>query len=124
MLRSWVAVLAIIGMIATAGPTLAQTKGPNGGLVSGKGGHQTELVVGAGEITVYLLADGEAHGTKGVTLRAVAQQDGKTTTIKLTNQDGKKFVAKLPAPLSKGAIVVLTGKDDHGDAINARYVIQ
>ena len=36
---------------------------------------------------------------------------GKTTTINLADQDGKKLVAKLPAPLDKGAIVVVTGKD-------------
>jgi hypothetical protein len=33
----------------------------------------------------------------------------------------KRLVAKLAAPLGKGAIVVLTGKDHHGDAVSARY---
>ena len=37
--------------------------------------------------------------------------------------NGKKMVGKLPAPVGKGAIVVLTGKDDHGDVISARYVL-
>ena len=51
------------------------------------------------------------------------QQGGKTTTIDF-GDDGKKLVAKLPAPLDKGAIVVLTGKDHHGDQLSARYVIK
>ena len=33
------------------------------------------------------------------------------------------MVGKLAAPLGKGAIVVLTGKDHHGDVVNARYVL-
>jgi hypothetical protein len=33
------------------------------------------------------------------------------------------MVGRLAAPLAKGAIVVLTGKDDHGDVISARYVL-
>ena len=52
------------------------------------------------------------------------QQGGKTKTINLADQQGKRLVGKLDAPLEKGAIVVLTGKDHHGDQFNARYVIK
>ena len=88
-------------------PGLAQS-GPNGGLVAGTGSHKTELVVGQAELTVYLLEDGKLHESKGTTMRAVIQQAGKTTTVDFADQAGKKLVAKLPAPLDKGAIVVLT----------------
>jgi hypothetical protein len=121
MLRRYIAVAAIaVGLAVTA---VAQSKGPNGGMVAGTGSHKTELVVSPTELAVYLLHDGKAHETKGVTLRAVVQQGGKTSTINFSDQQGKRLVGKLSAPLAKGAIVVVTGKDDHGDPVNARYVI-
>jgi hypothetical protein len=114
--------LALTGILATTIPAFAQKAGPNGGLVGGSGAHQTELVVTASELTVYLLEDGKPHDSQGATLRAVIQQGGKSATINFA-PDGQKLVAKLPAPVAKGAIVVLTGKDHHGDMFNARYVI-
>ena len=123
MLRKLAFTLATVGLLGAAGPALAQKTGPHGGKVAGKDGHQTELVVSATELTVYLLEDGKPHESKGTTLRAVVQQGGKTTTINFVDQDGKRLIAKLAAPLGKGAIVVLTGKDDHGHQLSARYVI-
>jgi hypothetical protein len=124
MLRKLAITAGIVAVLGTAAATLAQQKGPNGGLVAGTGSHKTELVVSATEITVYLLEDGRAHESKGTTMRAVIQQSGKTTTVNLTDQEGKRLVGKLQAPLTKGAVVVLTGKDHHGDQFNTRYVIQ
>lgn len=121
MLRRHTVLVAMMAFLAT--PLLAQT-GPNGGLVGGTGHHKAELLVSPTDLTVYLLEDGKPHDSKGTTMRAVIQQGGKTTTLTLADQDGKRLVAKLPAPLQKGAIVVLTGKDDHGDQFNARYVIK
>ena len=102
----------------------AQTTGPNGGMLSGKGAHAIELVVGPSELTVYIVDDGKAHSTKGVTLRAIVQQGGKSTTVSLTDSENKKLVGKLDAPLAAGAIVAITGKDDHGDVLSARYTIK
>lgn len=124
MIRKLALILAMSGLLATAGHVLAQNTGPNGGLLGGKGVHQTELVVSANELTVYLLEDGKLHDLKGASFRAVVQQGGKTKTINLVDQLGKRLVGKLEAPLEKGAIVVLTGKDSHGDQFNARYVIK
>jgi hypothetical protein len=123
MTRMIAGLLAGLAILASVLPGLAQT-GPNGGLVGGTGDHQTELVVGQAELTVYLLEKGKPHETAGTDMRAVIQQSGKTTTVKFADQGGKKLVAKLPAPLDKGAIVVLTGKDHHGDRFNARYAIK
>ena len=111
--------------VVTAVPAMAQgkTKGPNGGLVAGKGGHQTELVLSPAEVTVYILDHGKAHDTKGIKVKAVIQESGKTTSIDLAS-DGKKLAGKLAAPVGKGAVVVLTGKDDHGGVISARYVVE
>ena len=51
------------------------------------------------------------------------QQAGKNVSVDFVDVGGKKLVAKLVAPLEKGAIVVVTGKDHHGDAVSARYVV-
>jgi len=116
--------LALSLALLLAGPAFAQQKtGPNGGMIAGKDGHETELIVSAAEMTVYILDDGKVHSTKGSNLKAVVQDSGKVTPVELKDVDGKKLVGKLATPLSKGAIVVLTGKDDHGHAVSARYVI-
>jgi cytochrome c-type biogenesis protein CcmE len=123
MPRKIAGLIAGLALLAWAAPGLAQT-GPNGGMVAGAGSHKTELVVGPTELTVYLLEDGKPHESTGTTMRAVIQQAGKTTTVDFADQAGKKLVAKLPAPLDKGAIVVISGKDHHGDRFNARYAIK
>ena len=123
MLRKLAIVIATLGLLGTAAPVLAQKTGPNGGLLAGKGSHQTELLVTPTALTVFILHDGKTDDTNGVSIRAVVQEGGKTTTINLVNQNGKRLVGTLAAPLGKGAIVVLTGKDHHGDAISARYVV-
>jgi hypothetical protein len=105
-------------------PALAQKTGPNGGLVGGTGSHQAELVLSPTELTVYLLENGKVHETTGASFRAFVQQRGKTTTFNLIDQAGKRSVGSLDAPIEKGAIVVITGKDRHGDRVSARYVIK
>jgi len=124
MLRQLALVAAILALLGSAAPSLAQKAGPNGGLVAGTGSHQTELVVSPTELIVYLLEKGKSHESKGTKMRAVIQHSGKTTTLNFVDRDGKRLVTKLPAPLEKGAIVVLTGKDHHGDQFNARYLIK
>jgi hypothetical protein len=124
MLRQLALIATFVALLGSAAPTLAQKAGPNGGMVAGAGSHQTELVVSPTELVVYLLEDGKPHESTGTTMRAVIQQAGKNTTINLADQGGKRLVGKLPAPLDKGAIVVLTGKDHHGDQFNSRYVIK
>ena len=122
MFRKLAAIAGILGLVSAG--AVGQTTGPNGGMVAGTGSHTVELVVTPGGLTVYLLEDGKTHESKGTTMRAVIQQSGKTTTMNLVDQEGANLVAKLPAPLGKGAIVVLTGKDHHGDSFSARFVIK
>ena len=106
-------------------PASAQQLGPNGGLLGApSGGHQAELVLTSAEATVYILEKGKVHETTGAKMRLVVQQGGKTTTLDLIDQQGKRLTAKLDAPIENGAIVVVTGKDKHGDAITGRYVIK
>jgi hypothetical protein len=117
-------ILALLFVALLVPAAQAQKSGPNGGMLAGKGGHETELVITPTELTVYIIDGGKAHSTKGVSLRAVVQQGGKSTTVALVDVENKKLVGKLEAPLASGAIVVVTGKDDHGDAVTARYTIK
>lgn len=117
------ALIAVTATFLATTSAMAQTKGPNGGLLEGKDGHQTELVVDAASLTVYVIEDGKAHPVKNFSLRAIVQEGGKNSTVEL-KPEGNKLVGKLAAPLGKGAIVVVTGKDDEGHAISSRYTIQ
>jgi len=123
MLRKLAVLILSALLLEAAQPALAQKTGPNGGLLAGKDGHQTELVVSPTELTVYVLDHGKVDDTKGIKIRAVVQSAGKTTNIDLVDVEGKKLVGKLSAPLGKGAIIVITGKDDHGHVISTRHVL-
>lgn len=118
------AVLALLFTLLLVPAAQAQNVGPNGGMLAGKGGHETELVVTPTELTVYIIDHGKAHTTKGVSLRAIIQQGGKSITVPLADVENKKLVGKLASPLGAGTIVVVTGKDDHGDVLSARYTIK
>jgi len=122
MLRMAVAFAVAATLLSV--PALAQQTGPNGGLVAGKGGHQTELVLSPTELSVYLLDGGKPHETTGTKARAIIQQSGKTITVSLVDQQGKKLVGMLESPVERGAIVVISGKDHHGDPISARYTVK
>jgi len=117
-------ILALFFALLLVPAAYAQKTGPNGGLLAGKEGHETELVVTPTELTVYIIDHGKVHSTKGVSLRAIIQQGGKSTTVPLADVGNTKLVGKLDAPLAAGAIVVITGKDDHGDVLSARYTIK
>ncbi len=119
-------VLAALALLfCAAGQTSAQKAGPNGGMLGAvSGGHQVELILSSTELTVYILENGKVHETTGAKMRAIIQQAGKTTTLDLADQGGKRLVGKLGAPVESGAIIVVSGKDKHGDVINGRFVIK
>ena len=116
--------IGVAGALVISGPAMAQATGPNGGMLGGKAPHQTELVVKPNELSVYIIEEGKVTDTKDSAFRAVVQQGGKTNTINLASSDGKSLVGKLEAPLENGAVVVVTGKDHHGDHFNTRYVLK
>lgn len=124
MLRRTALSIAAAVTLALAAPASAQKAGPNGGVVYSKAGHDAELVIAPAELTVFLSHEGKPEGTKGVSLKAVIQQGGGNASIAFADVDGKKLVAKLGAPLAPGAIVVVTGKDHHGDVISLRHVVK
>jgi len=81
MLRTLAVLILSALLLEAAQPALAQKTGPNGGLLAGKDGHQTELVVSPTELTVYILDHGKVHDTKGIKIRAVVQSAGKISSI-------------------------------------------
>jgi hypothetical protein len=99
----------------------AQTKGPNGGVVTKAEGHPIEFVNSGQEIVFYFSDDdGSPMSMKGVDARAVIQDGGKTTTVTLAAEEPNKMVGKLPAPLNPGARVVVSAKL-HGHSLQARF---
>jgi hypothetical protein len=74
-------------------------------------------------LKVYLIDHGMAFSIERVSICGVIREQDKSGTIAFAS-DGDRFVARLAAPLAKGAIVVITGKGDHGDVVSARYVIE
>lgn len=98
-------------------------KGPNGGMVGGSNGHEVELVISGAEASVYVLDDGKVVAVGKAQLRMVVQSGGKTTNPSLTLAEPNRLAAKFPEPLPKGSIVVITGRDDHGHTLTARFTI-
>jgi hypothetical protein len=99
----------------------AQTKGPNGGVVTKAEGHPIEFVNSGQEIVFYFSDDdGSPMSMKGVEARAIVQDGGKTTTVPLAAVEPNKVVGKLQAPLNPGARVVVSAKL-HGHSLQARF---
>src|SRR5829696_6905070 len=100
---------------------IAQTKGPNGGVVAKAEGHPIEFVSSGQEIAFFFSDDdGSPMSMKGVDARAVIQDGGKTTTVTLAAEEPNKMVGKLAAPLNPGARVVVSAKL-HGHSLQARF---
>jgi len=122
--------LFVYAMSVVAAATLSQSahaqgarKGPNGGMVGGSSGHDVELVLSGVEASVYVLDDGKVVAVGKAQLRMVIQSGGKTTNYSLTLAEPNRLTAKFPEPLPKGSIVVITGRDDHGHSLTARFTI-
>ena len=114
-------------MIAAVSLTLvassnAQTKGPNGGIVTKVDDHPIEFVLSDQEIVFFVGDhDGTPMPTKGLKARAVVQVGGKTTTVALAPAAPNRFVGKLAAPLGSKARVVFSSVFD-GHNLQARFV--
>jgi len=114
--------VAAVGVILSAG-ALAQTKGPNGGIVVKVEDHPIEMVVRDLELVFYIGDhDGKPLPTKGYKARAVVQDGGKTTTVNLMATPPNMFVGKLSAPLGPKARVVFSGAID-GHSLQARFAL-
>jgi hypothetical protein len=81
------------------------------------------MVARGTEIVLFLTGEGEAaHPSAGAkNARAIVQDGGKTATIQLQAADPNRLVGALPAPLAKGARVVVMATLADGRAVQARF---
>ena len=118
----------IIGLAVAASPLAAtaheMAKGPNGGPVVDSAGHHVEMVANGTELVLFLTAEADAaHPSAGAkNARAIVQDGGKTATVQLQAADPNRLVGALPAPLGKGARVVVSATMADGHAVQARFV--
>jgi hypothetical protein len=100
-------------------------KGPNGGQMIEVKGHHVELTAEGSELTLYL-SDG-THApvpSKGASGRAVILEGSKQSSATLTPAEPNRLLARLDAPLGRGARVVVTAKLGDGHDIVARFVMK
>jgi hypothetical protein len=99
-------------------------KGPNGGPVVDSAGHHVEMVARGTELVLFVTGEADAaHPSAGAkNARAIVQDGGKTATVQLQAADPNRLVGALPAPLGKGARVVVTATLADGHAVQARFV--
>jgi hypothetical protein len=100
-------------------------KGPNGGPVVDAAGHHIEMVARGTELVLFVTAEADAaHPSAGAkNARAIVQDGGKTATVQLQAADPNRLIGALPAPLAKGARVVVTATLADGHAVQARFVL-
>jgi hypothetical protein len=115
--------LALVALPLAAGAH-DKAKGPNGGPVVDSAGHHLEFVAQGTELVIYLSDESEAPipaaGSRNA--RAIVQDGGKTATVPLRPAEPNRLVGALPAPLSKGARVVVSATLADGHAVQARFV--
>lgn len=83
--------------------------------------HGIEMVLKDQEILFYMTVDGKPLDMTGAKFKAIIQTEAGTKIYNLISE-GSTLKAKLDAPLSRGSKVVVTGKDSHGDVLQARFV--
>ena len=122
-MKRFILSLALAALPVAAGAH-EMAKGPNGGPVIDSAGHHVEMVARGTELVLFVTGDGDAAhpsaGTKNA--RAIVQDGGKTATVQLQAADPNRLVGALPAPLGKGARVVVTATLADGHAVQARFV--
>lgn len=94
-----------------------------GQLVEDQNHHSVELVVSDNAIVFHMREHDEPLDVSGSKFKAIVQDDSGTRVLQLT-AEGTKLSAALDAPLAKGAKIALSGKDAHGDIIQARFVME
>lgn len=98
--------------------------GPNGGKVIDVAGHHLELTHAPANVTIYATDESDKPiGTKGSTGRVVIQNAGKMQQASLAPVEPNRLVAKLDAPLGKGAVVVVSVTFGDGHAVQGRFTV-
>lgn len=94
-----------------------------GQLVEDASHHSVELVVSDKSVMFHVREHDEPLDLSGSKFKAIIQDESGTRVLQLT-AEGPVLSAGLEARLAKGAKIALSGKDDHGDIIQARFVLE
>ena len=112
----------LAGMVAaSAADDHAHAAKHGGQYVEVEGHHGVEMVASTDALTFHLTDDDKPMDLSGAQFKAVVQTDAGTTSVALSVEGGV-LKGPLKAPLPVGAKIVISGKDRHGHALQARFV--
>lgn len=119
--------ILILALVAAPFSAFAQHnhshEGPNGGVVEDAANYHIEFTAKEIDLVFYLFDEGmKPVATDELGLgKATVQDAGRTAIVSLQSATPNKIVGLLPAPLSRGAKVVVSAKLG-GKSIQARFV--
>jgi hypothetical protein len=85
--------------------------------------HGVEMVLSGTSLVFHMTEDHDPLEVTGSKFKAIIQTDAGTRMVDL-KAEGTTLTATLEAPLPKGAKIAITGKDPHGEVIQARFVTE
>lgn len=83
--------------------------------------HGVEMVAKGNEVVFHMTSEGKPLDVSGSQFKAIIQTGAGTKMVALKSE-GTMLKATLKSPLARGDKVVVTGKDSHGDTIQAQFV--
>jgi opacity protein-like surface antigen len=114
----------VAGMVAaSAADDHAHAAKHGGQFVEVEGHHGVEMVATADALIFHVTDEDKPMDLMGAQFKAVVQTDAGTTSVALSVEGGA-LKGALKAPLPAGAKIVISGKDRHGHALQARFVKQ
>ncbi len=94
-----------------------------GQFVETKDHHGIEMVHSGTSLIFHMTEEHEPLEVTGSSFKAIVQTGSGTRTIEL-KAEGTTLTAVLDAPLPAGAKIAVSGKDPHGEVLQARFVIE
>jgi hypothetical protein len=124
-MKRHIIISAALGLaMAFAAPAIAEKAGKHGGQTAVVAGHHdAELVVEPARLVLYLTNHGKPLSAQDNAIKATIKDGENKSEVKLTVEQDH-LVGPLAAPLSKGAIVLLSGKTEDGHSVSARFTVK
>ena len=124
-MKRHIIISATLGLaMAFATPANAEKAGKHGGQTAVVADHHdAELVVEPARLVLYLTNHGKPLSAQDNAIKATVKDGEKKSEVKLTVETDH-LVGPLTEPLSKGAIVLLSGKTEDGHGVSARFTVK
>lgn len=129
-LKSILTVIAVSGVLAWSMPASSHDPENNPGkpvhggqYVEYEQHYGIEMVVDAGTLVFHITEHLQPYDMSGSTFKVFIQTKAGTQALE-AKPDGAKLIADLPSALPTGAKIVLTGKDDDDNPLQARFVAE